>query len=69
MDLPETYAKPSTADHDHISCRARLADEAVISPSIDRRGRNEGHDGTNSFVGTHIADGGWVSNLVQTLSS
>lgn len=69
VDLPETYAKSLTPDHDHLSCRARLAGEAVMSPSIDRGGRNEGYDGANSFVGTHIADGGWVSNLVQTLSS
>lgn len=41
-----------------------------MSPRVDEvAGTCEHRDEVNSSVGTHIVDGGWVSNLVQTLSS
>jgi hypothetical protein len=47
---------------------SRLTGEAVKSQTVDQEEMFEGNDGANGSVGTHIADGGWVSNLVQTLS-
>ena len=55
--------------HDCVPSVARLTSEAVISQTMDLEEMFEGNDGANGSVGTHIADGGWVSNLVQTLSS
>ena len=41
----------------------------MVSRTSQAEGMCECQGGTNSSVGTHIVDGGWMSNLVQTLSS
>lgn len=41
----------------------------MVSRVDQAEGTCKCHEGVDSWVGTHIADGGWVSNLVQTLSS
>ena len=39
------------------------------SDALDKAEGTSGfHDRVNGSIGTHIADGGWMSNLVQTLS-
>ena len=70
-DLPEIYAKsPTTPHHECAFLPIRLPGEFLMVPRVDQgEGMCECHEGANSSVGTHIADGGWVSNLVQTLSS
>jgi len=61
---------PAAPRHDRVLSKACFPGEALISPRVDEvEGTYESHDGGNGSVGTHIADGGWVSNLVQTLSS
>lgn len=71
VDPPGIYAEPLTPCHDCVhSDKAHMAGETVVSPDMDRAEGTCGcFDGANNSVGTHIADGGWVSNLVQNLSS
>lgn len=68
---PGIYAKsPTTLHHDCIPSKTHLPGEELTSPRADQEDGTCGcQDGLNSSIRTHIADGGWVSNLVQTLSS
>ena len=68
VDPPGTHAKSLTPNHDRFPSKAGLTGEVDVSPSMDPEGTSGCHDGMNCSVGTHIADGGWVSNLVQTLA-
>lgn len=70
VNSPGSYAKSPTAPHyGCVLSQLCLPGEAL---KASRMGQAEGtckcHEGTNSSVGTHIVDGGWVSDLVQTLS-
>lgn len=70
LDLPVASANSSTTHQNRALFNSHLTGETVLPPNVDQEGTYECHDGVNtSSVGTHIADGGWVSNLVQTLSS
>ena len=62
INPPGIYAKsPSTPHHDSVPFKTHSSGEDD--------GTFERQDGLGSSIRTHIADGGWVSNLVQTLSS
>ena len=64
INSPGTCAKSSTTlDHDCVLSETCSPGEVLVSQMTDQA------EGVNSSIGTHIADGGWVSNLVQTLSS
>ena len=65
------YAKsPTIPRHECAFLPIRLPGEFLMASKVDQgEGMCECHEGANSSVGTHIVDGGWVSNLVQTLSS
>lgn len=67
---PPTHAKPPiTPHHGCILLEMPLPGEAPVSQIVDQaEGARERCRGTNDSTGTHIVDGGWVSNLVQTLS-
>jgi len=69
-DPPVIYAKSPTTPHQECAfLPIRLPGESLMVSRVDQgEGMWECHEGANSSVGTHIADGGWVSNLVQTLS-
>ncbi|KAF9652513.1 hypothetical protein BDM02DRAFT_3183550 [Thelephora ganbajun] len=71
VDPPGIDAKsPATPYRDHLHSEAHSPGEILMSSRVDQAERTrECQDAANSSVGTHIADGGWVSNLVQTLSS
>jgi hypothetical protein len=69
VDLPVASANSSTTHQNRALFNSHLTGETVVPPNVDQEGAYECHDGVNASVGTHIADGGWVSNLVQTLSS
>jgi len=70
INPPGIYAKSPTPHHDCVPFKTHLLGEALMSPRVDHGdGTFEGHGGVNSSIRTHISDGGWVSNLVQTLSS
>ena len=70
VDSAGIYPKSPTIRH---ACAFPTIGLPGESPMASRTNQAEGmcecHGGTNSSVGTHIVDGGWVSNLVQTLSS
>jgi hypothetical protein len=68
-DPPEIYAKsPTTSQHECAFLPTRLPGESLMASGVDQgEGVYECPEGVNSSVGTHIVDGGWVSNLVQTL--
>lgn len=70
-DPPGIYAgSPRTPHHECAFPSIRLPGESLMASRVEQaEGMCECHEGTNGLVGTHIADGGWVSNLVQTLSS
>ena len=61
---------PATPLHDCVLSQLPLPGEALMASRLDQvdEGTCECHEGANSSVGTHISDGGWMSNLVQTLS-
>ena len=68
---PEIYPKSPTTilHHDCIPSKTHPPGEGLMSPRVDQGDGTCGcQDGLNSSIRTHIADGGWVSNLVQTLS-
>ena len=71
VNSPGIYANPpANAHHDRVPPKMHPPGEAITSPRVDLvEGTCECHDGKNGSIGTHIADGGWVSDLVQTLSS
>lgn len=70
-DPPGIYAESPTAPHDECAFYPmRLPGKSLTVSRVDQAERMcECHEGTDSRIGTHIVDGGWVSNLVQTLSS
>jgi hypothetical protein len=69
VDLPVASANSSTTHQNRALFNSHLTGETVVPQTVDQEVHGC-HDGVNtSSVGTHIADGGWVSNLVQTLSS
>jgi len=68
VNPPGTHAKSQIPHHDSFRPKARLTGEGHRSLSMDQEGMHGCCDDANGSVGTHIADGGWVSNLVQTLS-
>ena len=70
-DPPGICAKSPTAPHHECAfIPICLPGEFLMVSRVDQgEGMCECHEGANGSVGTHIADGGWVSNLVQTLSS
>jgi len=70
VDPPEIRTKsPTTPHHDCVLSGMCLPGEVNTSSRADQAEETCGcYDGANSSIRTHIADGGWVSNLVQTLS-
>ena len=67
-DHPGTHAESQTPHHGCSPSKLPLTGEVDMFPSLDQEGMGGCDDGANGSVGTHIADGGWMSNLVQTLS-
>lgn len=70
VDPPEIYPESPTIRHTCAFPPISLSgDSPMVSRTSQAEGMCECQGGTNSSVGTHIVDGGWMSNLVQTLSS